>query len=241
MKPILSFLLGLFALVSIASAQGNAKLAAPSFEAERQLAKLAIEAHGGDKLRAMKTLSLIGSVDVTASTFPQAIPATFVMIFAGDRYRVEIKNPLQPFKQTFDGTRTVSSIENGFTLPPFNRLGFPILNRIGEPGFPVTPVNEGKTKKRGFRVTSPEGFFTDFYIDEKTNQIKGYDSSYQINGRDVKTAVEIDKLKLVDGVLVPEKYVQRFDLGGLTIYGNFNAKQIQVNTPVADDVFSINN
>ena len=46
---------------------------------------------------------------------------------------------------------------------------------------------------------------------------------------------------MVDGVLVPEKYVQRFDLGGITIYAAFTAKQIQVNTPVADDVFSIDN
>jgi hypothetical protein len=212
-----------------------------NLEAERQLAKLTVDAHGGDRLRSMKTLTLIGSTDITASTFPQAIPATFVMIFAGDRYRVEIKNPLQPFKQTFDGTQTVSSVQSGFTLPPFNRLGFPVLNRIGEQGFVVTPVAEGKSKKRGFRVTSPEGFFTDFYIDDRTNQIKGYNSSYQINGRQVTTAVEIDRLKMVDGVLVPEKYVQRFDLGGITIYAAFTAKQIQVNTPVADDVFSIDN
>ncbi len=204
---------------------------------EQQLAKLAIEAHGGDKLRAMKTLSMIGSVDVTASTIPQAIPATFVMIFAGERYRVEINNPFQPIKQTFDGVRTSTSIANGFTLPPFNRLGFPVLPRIGETGFIVTSIPDKKKGKKGFRVTSPEGYITDFYLDEKTSQIKSYESTYTINGRTVKTAVEIDRMKLVDGVLVPEKYSQRFDLEQLTIYAAFNAKQILVNVEVANDVF----
>ena len=124
------------------------------------------------------------------------------------------------------------------TLPPINRLGLPILPMIGETGFIVTPLPDVKKKKRGFRVTSPEGYYTDFNIDEKTNQIKGYDSSYDINGRVVTTSVEIDKMRVVDGVLVPERYVQRFDTEQVTIYANFKAKEIQVNTPIADDVFS---
>jgi hypothetical protein len=125
------------------------------------------------------------------------------MIFAGDRYRVEIKNPLQPFKQTFDGTRTISSVENGFTLPPFNRLGFQFLTGSMSRDSRLHPSVTGNQKSVDFGLPRPRGFYTDFYLDEKTNQIKGYDSSYQINGRDVKTAVEIDKLRLVDGVLVP--------------------------------------
>src|SRR5262245_12745850 len=64
-----------------------------------ELAKLAVEAHGGEKLRKMKTLSVIGAVDVTASAMPQPIASTFVTIFAGDKYRVEINNPFQPLKQ----------------------------------------------------------------------------------------------------------------------------------------------
>ena len=86
-------------------------------------------------------------------------------------------------------------------------------------------------------MTSPEGYLTDFYIDEKTGQVKGYDSTYTISGRTVTTSVEIDKYQLVDGILIPEKYVQRFDTEQMTIYATFKAKEILVNTPVADDVF----
>ena len=45
-------------------------------------------------------------------------------------------------------------------------------------------------------------------------------------------------MRVVEGVLVPERYVQRFDTEQVTIYANFKAKEIQVNTPIADDVFS---
>ena len=237
MKYIFLSVLIPFTFVFAASGQGTAPIPA-TFEAERHLAKLAVEAHGGDKLRNMKTLVIIGSVDATASNIPQAIPATFVTIFAGDKYRVEIKNPLQPIKQAFDGTNTITSVGHGFTLPPFNRIGLPLLQRVGDTGFIVTSLPENKKSKKGFRVTSPEGYYTDFYLDEKTNQIKGYDSTYNVNGRTVKTSVEIDRMKVVDGVTVPDKYVQRIDLEQMTVYLAFVAKQIQVNTEVANDVFT---
>ena len=207
------------------------------FQAETALAKLALEAHGGEKLRAMRSLIVRGSVDVTTSAFNQAIPATFVVIFAKEKYRFEIMNPFQPIKQVFDGVNTSTTIRGGMTLPPINRLGLPVLPMIGEPGFVVTPLPDEKKKKKGFRMTSPEGYYTDFYLDEKTNQIKGYDSSYDINGRKVSTSVEVDKHKVVEGVLVPERYVQRFDTEQVTIYANFKAKEVLVNTPVADEIF----
>lgn len=210
-----------------------------NFAAEKELAKFALNAHGGDKLRAMKTLIVNGSVDITTSAIAQAIPATFVTIFAGEKYRIEIMNPFQPIKQVFDGTQTSSSIRGGFTLPPINRLGFPLLPRLGEQGFIVTALPEAKKKKKGFRMTSPEGFHTDFYLDEKTDQIKGYDSNYVIGGRSVTTSVEIDKYRLVDGITIPEKYVQRFDMEQLTVYANFKAKEILVNSAIADDVFAV--
>ena len=210
-----------------------------SFAAETEMAKLALAAHGGDKLRAMKTLVVRGSVDVTASVSAQAFPATFVTIFAGEKYRIEIANPFQPLKQVFDGTQTSSTVRGGFTLPPINRLGLPLLQHLGEQGFVITALPESKAKKKGFRMTSPEGLYTDFYLDEKTNQIKGYDSSYEIDGRSVTTAVEIDKYRVVDGITLPEKYAQRFDTEQLTIYANFKAKEILVNSEVKDSVFSL--
>lgn len=209
-----------------------------SFAAENELAKQAVTAHGGEKLTKMKSLVIRGSVDVTTSAIAQAFPATFVTIFAGEKYRIEINNPFQPLKQTFDGTQTSSSIRGGFTLPPINRLGFPLLQHLGKQGFVITSLPDAKKKVRGFRMTSPEGIYTDFYLDEKTNQIKGYDSTYTIDGRTISTSVEIDKCRLVEGVLVPEKYAQRFDTEQITVYANFKAKEILVNSAIEDAVFS---
>lgn len=211
-----------------------------NFDAEKTLAKLALDAHGGAKLKAMKTLVIRGSVDVTSSAIPQAIPATFITIFSNEKYRFEIDNPFQPLKQVFDGTQTSASIQGGFTLPPINRLGFPLLPRIGDASFIITSLPEGKKKQKGFRMTSPEGYFTDFYLDEKTNQVKGYDSTYQMSGRTVTTSVEIDKMKIIDGITVPERYVQRFDMEKMTVYADFKAKEILINSAVADDVFTLN-
>src|SRR5687768_3008755 len=221
--------------VFVASAFPQAK---PRFEAEMALAKLALEAHGGEKLKAMKSLVVRGSVDVTTSAFNQAIPATFVVIFAKEKYRFEIANPFQPIKEVFDGVNKSTTIRGGMSLPPVNRLGFPVLPMVGSPGFVITSLPDGKKKRKGFRMTSPEGYYTDFYLDEKTNQIKGYDSQYDINGRIVTTSVEVDKLRVVDGIFVPERYSQRFDTEQITIYADFKAKEILVNSAVADEVFS---
>lgn len=212
---------------------------AKNFDAEKALAQLTFQAHGGAKLKAMKTLVIRGSVDVTTSAIAQAIPATFVTIFSNEKYRFEIDNPFQPLKQVFDGTQTSTSIQGGFTLPPVNRLGFPLLPRIGDAGFIITSLPEGKKKLKGFRMTSPEGFFTDFYVDEKTNQVKGYDSSYEMQGRTITTSVEIDRMKIIDGITVPEKYAQRFDMAKMTVYADFKAKEILINSEVSDDVFSL--
>ena len=230
-----------FAQGSAAPAASLPRPAGDRFAAEAAMARMVLEAHGGSKLKAMTTLVVNGSVDVTTSAVAQAIPATFITIFSNEKYRIEIANPIQPVKQVYDGVNTSSSIRGGFTLPPINRLGFPLIPKIGQTGFIITALPEGKKKKKGFRMTSPEGYYTDFYLDEKTNLVKGYDSSYTINGRNVTTSVEIDRYRVVDGISVPEKYVQRFDTEQVTVYASFKAKEIKVNTPVADEVFSLAN
>jgi hypothetical protein len=242
MKNVTLSIAILFVCTAVVFSQTKASVSGtvsnPKFEAETALAKLTLEAHGGEKLRAMKSLIVRGSVDITTSAFNQAIPATFSIVFAREKYRFEILNPFQPLKQVFDGVNTSTTISGGVTLPPINRLGLPVLPMIGESGFIITPLPDDKKKKKGFRITSPEGYYTDFYIDEKTNQIKGYDSSYAISGRNVTTSVEVDKLRIVEGVAVPERYVQRFDTEQFTVYANFKAREILVNTEIADDVFS---
>ncbi len=200
-----------------------------------ELAKAALLAHGGDKFKNMKTLVVIGTADVSGSP-STTFPAPFVMTYSGDKYRLEISTPFVQFKQIYDGQQTYSSAGE-ISLPPINRLGMPLLPKIEEKDFTVSALPDAKKKKVGFRITSPEGFYTDFFVDEKTGQIKGYEASYDVNGRTVTTAVEIDKLREVEGVKIPEKYAQRFETGNLTVYANFKAKDILVNSTVADDVF----
>ena len=201
------------------------------------VAKAALAAHGGDKFKQMKTLVVIGTADVSGSP-TMTFPAPFVMTYAGDKYRLEISTPFLQFKQIYDGEQTISSAKD-FSLPPINRLGLPLLPKIGEKDYTVSALPENKKKKLGFRITSPEGYYTDFFIDEKTGQVKSYEASYEFNGRTITTAVEIDKLREVEGVKIPEKYAQRFETANLTVYANFKAKEISVNSTVADDVFTM--
>lgn len=202
-----------------------------------EVAKAALAAHGGDKLKAVKTMVLKGSVEVTVSTFPQAIPGTFATIVAGDKYRLEI-NSMQSIKQISNGTNTYSSLP-GFYLPPITRVGFAVLSHIGDKGYTVTALSDSAKKKKGFRLSSPEGYATDFFVDEKTGMVKGFESSYEISGRLVTTSAEIDKYKVVDGISLPERYVQRFDLGQMTAYSDFKAKEIVINGDVPDDYFAM--
>ncbi len=234
---LLVFLLFMLAFASFAQpAPKSQPAAANSADKDaRELAGAVLAAHGGDKLKGLKTLTLSGSMDTNA--FNQSIPGTFVMIFSGQKYRLDLNNPFQPLKQIFDGTDTLTLLPNSFKLPPLDRVGFYIIGRIGDPAFPINALPETSKKKNGFRMTSPDGRATDFYVDEKTKQVKGYDASFDFNGQSATTSVEIEKYRTIEGVIVPEKFAQRFDLGQMTAYANFKAKEILVNSTLADDVF----
>jgi hypothetical protein len=201
-----------------------------------ELAKAAVAAHGGDKLRQVKSLVIRGSVDFNVSGV--ATPATFSIAISGDKYFFEINNPVQPLKQTYDGRETFSTIR-GFSLPPITSLGFPVLTKIGDTGYVVSDIGESKKKRKGFRVTTPDGYYTDFLIDEKTGQVKGYESSYEVGDRNVTTSVEIDEFQTIDGVSMPKKYSQRIDLGQLTAYANFKVKEMLINSAIDDSVFAM--
>lgn len=200
-----------------------------------ETAKAALAAHGGDKLRQMRSLVTRGAVDIVP-TPSQVIPATFVLAMSGEKYLFELNNPLQPLKQVYDGRQLYSS---GYQLPPMTSLGFPLLPKIGETGYLIGPPAEGKKKRKGFRITTPDGYYTDFFVDEKTGQIKWYESAYEVMGRTATTSVEIDEMIVVEGVTVPKKYSQRFDLGPITAYANFKTKDVMVNQTIADDLFAI--
>jgi len=116
--------------------QDDKAAAAPAKDtnaAAGELAKAAFTAHGGDKLKAVKTMVFKGSVDVTMSAFPQVLPGTFATIIAGEKYRLEINSAAQSMKQVYDGRETHSSLP-GFSLPPITRVGFPVLGRVGDTG-----------------------------------------------------------------------------------------------------------
>lgn len=215
-------------------------ISASDEKAATDLAKAALAAHGGEKLKQLKSLVMRGSVDITTSAFNQSIASTFVTVISGEKYNYELNNPFQPLKQVFDGKQTFSSLQ-GFSLPPITSLGFPLLPRIGDTGYVISPLTDEKKKKSGFRITTPEGYYTDFSINEKTSQIKGYESSYEYNGRLITTSVVVDQCLLVDGVLIPERYSQRFDLGQLTAYAAFKSKVILVNSTIEDSVFAMPN
>ena len=197
-------------------------------------AKKAFDAHGGARLKSIKTLVIKGGVDVTVQA--RSLPGAFSTVISGDKYILDIQTSFQSIKQTFDGTNTASSI-NGITLPPVTTLGFPLLPRFGDNGYLVSPVPAGKRKEKGFRLTAPDGFYTDFYLDEKTGLISSYESAYEMNGRTFTTSIAVDKYRIVDGITIPENYSQRFDLGQITAYANFKAKDILINSRIDDAVF----
>lgn len=199
-------------------------------------ARATLAAHGGDKLKKMRSLVMKGAVDL--NTFGQSIPGAFSTAVSGEKYFFEINSAVQPLKQVFDGRETYSSIQ-GFSLPPVTSLGLPLLAKVGDSGFAVTALPATARKKKGFRVTTPEGFYTDFFTDDKTSQIKGYESAFELQGRVVTTSVDVDEFQTVEGILIPKKYSQRFDLGPITAYANFRTKEILVNTTIEDSAFAM--
>jgi hypothetical protein len=202
------------------------------------LAKESFEAHGGEKLKALKSLSMFGSVDITSSAVNQAIPAKFSQIFSGDKYRLEVDaRPMIQFVQVFDGRNTETSPSRGFELPPINKIGLMLLQRFGQTGYAVS--ESLGSAKSGFRMTSPDGYFTDFEINKKTKRVKGYSASYFVGGREVTTLVEIDKFVDKEGIIIPTSFAQRFEVGGMIIYADFKTKTIEINGEIEESVFSI--
>lgn len=201
------------------------------------IAKLTLAAHGGEKLKKMQTLLMKGSAELSFQG--QMLPGAFSTAVSGDRYYFEIVTAVQQLKQVYDGRQTHSSIP-GISLPPVTSLGFPLLPRIGDKGYEVSSLPERAKKRYGFRLMTPEGFYTDFIVDQKSSQVKSYESKWMDgSNRAVTTSVAIDEFQLVDGLLVPKKYAQRFDLGPITAYANFKTKDIKVNSSIEDAAFAI--
>lgn len=198
------------------------------------LARAALGAMGGDKYRNAKSIFMTGSADVSAPQSTQVLPATFAMTYAGENSRLDLQSPFVNFYAISTATRSYSSMK-GFQLPSLNKFSTRLLIKVDQPGYVVTALPNRK-KLRGFRMTDPDGDSTDFYIDPVTARVMSYEFTY----RGTRTVVEHDKFRVVDGVLIPEKFAQKFEIGAMgTAYADFKVKQASVNIEIEDDLFAI--
>src|SRR5258708_4732192 len=82
-------------------------LAAPAITANStplELARAAVAAQGGDKFKNLKSMVLMGSVDVYPPNSAQSVPGKFAMVTVGDKVRIDIEALGMPrFRQIFDG------------------------------------------------------------------------------------------------------------------------------------------
>lgn len=216
-------------------ASATAPIAITSATSPLDLARAALAAQGGDKFRQMKSLVLIGSVDLFPPNSAQSVPGNFVIVTAGDRLRIEIKAPMANlnFRQIYDGQQSYSSIP-GVQLPSPGKFGLNVLTRFDQPGYTVTALPD-KKKQRAFRIADAEGNATDFYIDPANGRVMTY--LIQYNG--YTFGVENTTLKEVEGVLVPYKFTQRLEMPQGAFFAEYKVKTVNVNKPLGDDVFTI--
>ena len=198
-----------------------------------ELARAAFAAQGGTKFRDMKSLVLIGSVDLYAPNSAQSMPGKFVIVNSGDRVRIEIQSPAFNFRQIYDGEQSFSSIR-GISLPPPSKFGITLLNKFEQPGYTVTALPD-KNKQRGFRITDGEGNATDFYVDAATGRVVTYLIPYE----GYTFGVEHTTLKEYEGVLVPYAFTQRLETPQGAFFAEYKVKTVKINEPLGDDVFAI--
>jgi hypothetical protein len=222
---------------STPSAPAATTIAAPTITANStpvELARAALAAQGGDKFKNLKSMMLVGSVNLYAPNNGQPIPGKFVMVIVGDRMRLDVSAPPAPaFKQIYDGQQSFTSFP-GLELPPPSKFGMRLLTKFDQPGYTVSALPD-KNKRRGFRIADNEGSTTDFYIDAVSGRVMTYLIPY--NGFTYGT--EHSKLQEVEGVLVPMNFSQRLETQMGAFFAEYKVKDVRLNQPVADDVFAI--
>jgi len=200
------------------------------------LAHAAVAAMGGDKFKNLKSMVLVGSVDLYAPNSTQSIPGKFVIVTAGEKMMIDIDaRPAVSFKQVYNGEQTYSSLPN-VQLPPPSKYGPPMLTKLDQPGFKVTALPD-KKKLRGFRVSDPDGNTTDFYLDPATGRI----STFLIPFNGYTFGTENKKFKEIDGVVVPLSFVQRLEMPQGAFFADYTVKDVKLNQQIGDDVFAIPN
>lgn len=235
-------LLLVLAIVPVVSAQDKPKgngAAAPAIDATTapaDLARAAVAAMGGDKFKALRSTVMRGSVNLYAPNSANALPGQFVIATSGDKMRIEVAAPpVFAFKQIFDGDRFYSSIPN-MQLPPLNKFGINVLTKYDQAGYAVTAIPD-KDKLRGFRISDADGNATDFYLEPATARVKTF--MIPFNGRMFGT--ENDKMKDVEGVLIPFKFTMRLETVQGAYFAEYNVKDIKLNQDLPADTFEIPN
>ena len=249
-------LLALISLMLCASAVGYAQgespaktgtAAAPSASAiapvtitaattPADLARAALAAQGGEKFKNLKSMVLIGTVELFAPNSTQSIPGKFVIVTSGDKVRIDIDaRPAISFKQVYNGQQAYSSMP-GVNLPPPSKFGPAVLANFDQPGYTVSALPD-KKKQRAFRIADSEGNTTDFYVDPATGRVITFLIPY--NGYTFGT--ENKKMKEVDGVLIAYNFTQRLEMPQGAFFAEYTVKDVKLNQPLGDDVFAIPN
>jgi hypothetical protein len=219
-----------------AIASTTSAIAISATTSPEDLARAALAAQGGEKFRNMKSLVLIGSVDLFAPNSTQPLGGKFALVTAGERVRIDVNAPLLSFQQIFDGKESYSSLPNTPPLPPPSTFGLPVLLKLDQPGYKVSAIPDVK-KRRGFKITDPDGNATDFYIDPANGRVLSF-----VTQRSGYTfAVENTKLKEVEGVLIPYNFSWRLEMKQGAAFAEYTVKDAKLNQPVGDDVFAFPN
>lgn len=199
-----------------------------------ELARAALQAQGGEKYKNLKSLVLIGEVNLYAPNSAVAQPGKFVIVQAsGDRYRLDVVAPVIQFKQIFDGEQGYSSIPTLAVLNP-GKYGLGLLTRFDQAGYTVAALPDRK-KQRAFRITGPEGAISDFFINPMTARVEEFTAPF-MGGL---LAMEQKNMKEMEGVFVPYSLTQRFETPQGAFFAEFKVKTANINQPLGDDVFTI--
>lgn len=224
---------------SAAPANGAPASAAPAVvitaeSTPAELAKAAFIAQGGEKLRTVQNVIVRGSVQLYPPNSVQSIPGSFSLVTAGQNLRMDIDaRPAIVFKQIYNGQQSYSSMPN-VEMPPLTKYGLNALSRYDQQGYQISAL-PNKKKQRAFRLVDPDGYTTDFYIDPTTGRVMSFMLYY--NGLTLGT--EHSKFKEVEGVLIPSSFSQKFEMPMGAFFAEFNAKEIKINQPLAEDAFAI--
>lgn len=198
------------------------------------LAKAAFAAQGGEKFRNVQNMILRGSVQLYPPNSVQSIPGAFSLVTAGPKLRMEIDaRPAIVFKQIYDGQQSYSSMPN-VEMPPLTKFGLGALAKFDQTGYQISAIPD-KKKQRGFRLTDPDGYITDYYLDSKTARVMSFFLYY--NG--VTLGTEHSKFKEVEGVLVPFSFSQKFEMPMGAFFAEFSVKEVKLNQTLGDDAFAI--